>query len=156
MSNHYEPRMKVLFLQNIKGVAQIGDIKNISDGYARNFLLPRKLATIATSDAIKRAEVLKQRRTAEDMKSNEQALELAKKLEGGVVELFEGANPEGHLYGSVDAKKIAHAIKETYRVAVSEDQIDLPHHIKTTGEHSVTLKLYATIETTLTVRVLPS
>ena len=148
--------MKVLFLANIKGVAQIGDIKNMSDGYARNFLFPRRLATIATSDAVKRAEVLKQQRSTEDTKSKEQALELAKKLEGVVVELSEGANPEGHLYGSVDAKKIAHAIKEKYHIALSDDQIDLPHHIKTTGEHTVKIQLYATIETTLTVRVLPS
>src|SRR3989344_6522231 len=98
--------MKVLFLQNIKGVAQIGDIKEISDGYARNFLLPRKLAKAATSEVAKESEGLKQKRELMDSKNKVAAEEMAKRLEGASLEMNEGANTEGHLYGSIDAKKI--------------------------------------------------
>ena len=73
--------MKILFLQNIKGVAQIGDIKNVSDGYARNFLFPRKLARPATGDAVAKAELLKRQRDAGDIKNRAEAEEVAKKLE---------------------------------------------------------------------------
>ena len=68
LSNHYEPRMKVLFLQNIRNVAQIGDIKDVADGYARNFLLPRKLAVLSTANTLKMAEQLKQKRALEAQK----------------------------------------------------------------------------------------
>lgn len=148
--------MKVIFLQNIKGVAQMGDIKNVPDGYARNFLLPRKLAKIASESATAETESLKKLREAGAVKDRAQAEELAKKLEGAVVEITEGANPEGHLYGSIGAKKIAEAIHKTHHLTISPDQIDLPHHLKTIGEHTVKINLYQTIATTLTIRVLPS
>ena len=140
--------MKVLF--------QNGDIKNVSDGYARNFLFPRKLARSATGDVVKISETLKARRAQEEIKSKADAEAIAKKLEGGMVEISEGANPEGHLYGSVDAKKIIDAIKKAYHVTLSENQIDLPHHLKTIGDHAIRLRLHAATETTLTIRVLPS
>lgn len=140
--------MKVIFPDGI--------IKNVSDGYARNFLLPRGLAKPATDDAVKQSEVLAKKREAQAVNDKQRAEEWAKKLESAVVEIHEGANAEGHLYGSVDAKKIATAIEKTYHVKLSEDQIDLPQHLKTVGEHAVKLKLYQTIETTLIVRVLPS
>lgn len=148
--------MKIIFLKNIRGIGQIGDIKNVSDGYARNFLLPRKLAKLANAHATQEAESLKKLREAGDMKSRADAGELAKKLSGAIVEISEGANQEGHLYGSIDEKKIADAIQKTHHISFSEDQIELPHHIKTIGDHSVNIHIYATIDTTLTVRVLPS
>ena len=97
--------MRVIFLQNIKGVAQIGDIKNVSDGYARNFLIPKNLAKPATAEAEKQAEILKKKRESENLTNKESAVELAKTLEGFVLEVTEDANEEGHLYGSVNAKR---------------------------------------------------
>ncbi|MEK7616021.1 MAG: 50S ribosomal protein L9 [Patescibacteria group bacterium] len=142
--------MKVLFTHNIKGVAQIGDIKEVSDGYARNYLLPHKLAKPATRDVAKEAEGLKKQREEVDIRSMAQAKELAEKLKDTVIEFKESANQEGHLYGSIDAKKIAHAIN------IPSDQVLLDQPIKTVGEHKVELKLHQTTATTLTVRVLPS
>ena len=155
--------MKVLFLKSIKGVAQVGDIKDMSDGYARNFLIPRKFAKAATATIEKEAEVLKSHRAATDTKNKAAAEELAKRLEGASIEITEEANAEGHLYGSVDQKKIVHALEKSLHIQLTEDQVELPHHIKTVGEHHVKLNLFAprgdagqTIATTLTVRVLPS
>ena len=148
--------MKVIFLQNLKGVARMGDMKNVSDGYARNFLLPRKLAKAASVSAAVETEHLKNLRDAEEVTNRAQAEEFAKKLDGAVIEISEGANPEGHLYGSVDAKKIADAVARAYDVKLSSDQINLPHHLKAIGEHQIKLTLDQTIATTLTIRVLPS
>lgn len=139
--------MNVLFLHDIKGVAQIGDIKNVSDGYARNFLLPRKLARAATADAAKQAETLKKLRADAEIKTKADAEQLAKKLEGTVVELIEDANEEGHLYGSVDAKKIAHELH------VDADLIQLPHNLKTVGEHDVVLELHSSVKATIKVSI---
>src|SRR3972149_350516 len=110
--------MKVIFLQNIKGVAQIGDIKNIPDGYARNFLLPRKIVRAATADAEKQAETLKKQRDTIDLKNKEQGIELAKKIENGVIEINDEANEQGHLYGSIDPKRIAKEINNKFHVKI--------------------------------------
>jgi len=148
--------MKVLFIQNIKNVAQIGDIKEVSSGYARNFLFPRKLAKPVTLDIDKEVQALKQKRDIELNKSKREAEEIAKRLEGASVEISEGANTEGHLYGSVDAKKIALEMEKQLHIKLGPDTIELPHHLKTTGEHQISINLGYTIATTLTVRVRPS
>lgn len=142
--------MKVLFLKNIKGVAQIGDIKEVSNGHAQNYLIPNKLAKAVTSGVAKEAEALKKNRELHETKNKKQAEEIAKKLKDSIIEIKESANPEGHLYGSIDAKKIAHALK------ISPEYVVLEMPIKTTGDHIVKLQLHQTIATTLTVRVLPS
>lgn len=98
--------MKVIFLQNIKGVAQIGDIKNVNDGYARNFLFPKNFAKPATTETIKQAETLKSKRDKEYAVTKEGALKIVEKLEGLTLEIKEDANDEGHLYGSVERKKL--------------------------------------------------
>lgn len=142
--------MRVIFLQNIKGVAQIGDIKNVADGYARNFLLPKKLAQIATANAEKQAEVLKSKREKQHETSKEGALELAKKLEGMTVEIKEDANEEGHLYGSVNEKKIAAALKEQ-GIDIKEEYINLPQHLKMAGEYEVEIELHPEVKTKIKV-----
>lgn len=147
--------MRVIFLQNIKGVAQIGDIKNVADGYARNFLLTHKLARPATVDATKFAESLKAKREKQYGTDKEGALELAKRLEGITLELKEDANEEGHLYGSINEKKIAHALKER-GISVKDENITLPQHIKTVGEHKVEIELHPEVKTKVKILVTPN
>ena len=146
--------MKVIFLQDIKGTAQIGDIKSVSDGYARNFLFPKNLAKPATPDALKQAETLKKKQEEIHVVDKEGALELAKKLEGLTVEIKEDANEEGHLYGSVNEKKIAAALKEQ-GINLKEENINLPQHLKTVGEYEVELELHPEVKTKIKVIVLP-
>ncbi len=91
--------MKVVFLQNIKGIAQIGDIKDVSDGHARNFLFPRKMAKPAADNAIKEAaDLIKKREQGETLRK-EAAQKLAEELQNVALEIREDANEEGHLYG---------------------------------------------------------
>jgi len=132
--------MKVLFLQNIKGVAQIGDIKDIADGYARNFLLPRKLARAADASAIKQAEELKKKREAIEIKDKEAAIALIAALKDVRIEITEDASDEGHLYGSVSAHKIAEELKKQKNISVHDEDLRLPHNLKTVGEHEVTIE----------------
>ncbi len=145
--------MKVVFLQNIKGVAQIGDIKNVADGYARNFLFVKNLAKPATPDTEKQAEILRSKREKQYETDKEGAVELAKKLYGLVVEIKEDANEEGHLYGSINEKKIAHALKEK-GMNLKEEYINLPQHLKTIGEHEVEIELHPEVKAKIKIVIL--
>ena len=148
--------MKIVFLHDIKGIARVGDIKNVPDGYARNYLLPRQLAKIATDRVSEEVEKLKKLRDESHVRDQQQAQEIKNKLEGEFVEISEGANAEGNLYGSVDPKKIADAIRKKFHINLSPDQLDIAHHLKTTGEHKIKLNLFQTTATTFMVRVLTS
>ncbi|MBI2063015.1 MAG: 50S ribosomal protein L9 [Candidatus Yanofskybacteria bacterium] len=144
--------MKVIFLQNIKGVAQIGDIKNVADGYARNFLFIKNLAKPATADAEKQAEILKSKREKQYETGKEGALEFAKKLEGLTIEIQEDANEEGHLYGSVNEKKILAAVKEK-GINLKEENINLPQHLKMLGEHEVEIELHPEVKSKIKILI---
>ena len=138
--------MRVIFLDNIKGVAQIGDIKNVADGYARNFLLPKKLAIAATIQTEKQAETLKHKRELNEAARKERGLAMVQKLDGLTVEIKEDANDQGHLYGSVTAKTIAQAIRAK-GFDVAPELVNLVNHIKTVGEHEVEIELHPEIKT---------
>lgn len=144
--------MRIIFLQNVKGVAQIGDIKNVADGYAMNFLLPRKIAAPATASSEKQSETLKQKREKDSALSKERGLKLAKKMENMVLQINDDANDQGHLYGSIDAKRIAKELKNK-KIEIAEENINLPHHLKTTGEHEVEIEFHPEVKTKLKVIV---
>jgi large subunit ribosomal protein L9 len=146
--------MKVIFLKNIKNVAQTGDIKDVNDGYARNFLLPNKLAKSASSDSVKQAEVLKSQRQEIDTKNKEKGIELAKKIEGAVIEINDEANEQGHLYGSIDEKRIAKEINHKLKIGITEENINMSQHLKTTGEHEVEIELHPEVKTKLKIIVI--
>lgn len=144
--------MRVIFLKNIKGVAQIGDIKNVADGYARNLLLPKGLAKIITADIQKEVEALKQKRDQENRLTKERGLELIKKFEGLELHIKGDANDQGHLYGSIDTKTIAKELRNQ-KINVNEDNINLPHNLKTTGEHEVEIELHPEVKTKIKIVV---
>lgn len=147
--------MKVIFLQNIKGVAQMGDIKDVSDGYARNFLLPRKLAKAASAQSIKEAELLRQKREIVDATRKERGERLVKDLEGLELEFIEDSNDDGHLYGSVHAEQIAEALnKKGFKV--TEDEINLPQPLKTVGEHEVEVEPYKDLKVNVKLKIVRS
>lgn len=130
----------------------MGDIKEVSDGYAQNYLLPRKLARPADKHAVLRAESLKSRREADRAKRNEWAQEIAQKTSEITITIEADANIEGHLYGSVDAKMIAHKATDA-GIAITVDDISLEHPLKNTGEHEVTLDLTPDVTARLKVHI---
>ena len=99
--------MKVILLQNIKGVGGIGDIKNVADGYGRNFLLANKLAKIATDGTMKEAEFLKKKGEAEDKIVVEKAKEVADKAKDIVLEFTKKASKTGKLFASLTKEEVA-------------------------------------------------
>lgn len=145
--------MKVIFLKNIKNVARIGDIKDVADGYARNFLFKNGLAQAATSDSAKQAETLKLLRQDLDIKNKERGIELAKKMESAVIEINGDANEQGHLYGSIDAKRIAQEVNKKYHLGITDENINLPQHLKATGEHEIEIEFHPEVKTKMKVIV---
>ncbi len=147
--------MRVILLHNIKGVGQIGDIRDVSDGYGRNFLLPRKLARAAIGNALKEAEQLKKKLKEIRELESKQALAIAEKLKGTVLELREKANPAGKLFAAVTRKEIAEKLKAATGYEVGDESVKIKEHsIKTVGEHSVELELTPDVTVLLHVVVL--
>ena len=133
--------MKVVLLDNIKGIGQVGDIKDVSDGYARNFLFPRRSARPASEGVLKDVQALKLKKLQELALAKDKAVELAAKLAGTKIELSGKANDKGTLFAGIEAHHVADAVSAAGGVKISPDMVKLPEHIKTVGEHQVTLEL---------------
>jgi len=133
--------MKIIFLQNIKGVARIGDVKNVADGYARNFLFPKKMAQPATPENLKNIESLAKKREEDYANKRERGLKLTEKMAGLELHVRQDANDQGHLYGSVDEKIIVKELKKR-GIEISPEEINLPSHMKEVGEHEVEIEFH--------------
>ncbi len=144
--------MKVVFIQNIKGTAKIGDIKEVNDGYARNFLIPRKVAILATAESQKHAAKLQARYTISELQQKEKALELQDKLADFKLIFKEEANENGNLYGSVDREKISLALKQKH-IELGDDAIILEQPLKTVGTHQISLKLNQDLTAQLSIEI---
>ncbi|MGI6702595.1 MAG: 50S ribosomal protein L9 [Clostridia bacterium] len=143
--------MEVILLKDVKGQGKKGEVIRVSDGYARNFLLPKGYAVMATEQGKKRisqqnAMMLRKRQT-EEAKAREQAERIASLK----VELKVKAGENGKLFGSVTAKDIAEGLKDQYGITVDKKKIVLPEPIKNTGEFKVEVKVYPEISTMLEV-----
>ncbi len=134
--------MKVILQQDVKGSGKKGDMINVSDGYARNFLFPRKLAIEASTQALndyKNREAAKQHRLDEEKANAENA---AKVLEGKSVHITAKAGSNGRLFGSVTSKEIAEQLKKDFAIAVDKRKITLAEDIKAFGSYQADVKLY--------------
>ena len=136
--------MKVVLLDNVRGIGQVGDVRDVSDGYARNFLLRRNLARAATPGAVKDAAVVTSHRQSSQQVAQTAAQELASKVSGMSVSLVGKANEKGTLFAAISS------------VTIDGTTFELPEHIKTTGEHPVTLHLADGVTATVTVTVTAS
>jgi large subunit ribosomal protein L9 len=135
--------MKVILLQNVPKLGQKGDVKNVNDGYALNFLIPQKKAKNATE-----GEIAKMKHSREMNVQNEKALQsevkkILSEIEGKTIKIIEKANEKGHLFAQVHLVEIADAIHEQLDIKkVSEDWINLEKPIKETGEFKINLEAY--------------
>ena len=144
--------MKVLLLQDVKGQGKKGEIINVSDGYANNFLIKKGLGTVATADTINsvniKAKAMEKQKAAEKQK----AFDEAKALKGQIIKITASKGSQGKMYGSITSKEIAEElVKLGYNV--DKKQIVLKDPIRVTGEYTVNVKMYAEISTTVTVVV---
>ena len=145
--------MKVILLKDIKGTGKKDQILEVSDGYGRNFLLPRKMAIEATSEAPNSIEKSKQAaKHREDVKRDE-AEQTARSLKGKVVVVKVRAGEAGRLYGSITTQEIADALKAQHGVELDKRKIELDEKVSTVGQTSMTLKLSAGVATKMVLNI---
>ena len=145
--------MKVILLQDIKGTGKKNQILEISDGYARNFLLPRKLAREATAEAINSVERSKSADAHRAEVKKAEAEKQARELKGKVIQLSVRGGENGKIYGSVTNDQIATALKEQLGVEIDKRKIEVEEPIKNAGQAFINLKLMAGVSTRLIVNV---
>jgi large subunit ribosomal protein L9 len=145
--------MIVILNRDVKGTGKAGDVVKVSDGYARNMLLPKGYATEATDGNIRNLE--KQKAIAAEKKAEEKAAaqELGEKIAKLAVEIKTKAGEGGKIFGSITSKDIADALKEQHNITVDKKKIQLDGTIKQTGEVTVEIKLYPEVSTKLKVDI---
>jgi large subunit ribosomal protein L9 len=146
--------MKVLLCEDIKKLGWLGDVVEVNDGYARNYLLPQGLAKVATKDSIRAIAEEKSRRAEQRIQQSERLEEAAKAVEGAEAVVAAKANEVGHLFGSVTSRQIAANLREQ-GFEVADEIVRLPEHIKQVGTHAVTLKYRDDLTVTVNVVVVP-
>ena len=145
--------MKLILLEDVKGTGKKGQVVNASDGHAKNFLIPKKLAVEATDAALKDWE--KQQKNAERKRQEEisSAQALAAKIEKTVIKIPMKVGDGGKMFGSVGAKEIAEALSKQNGIDIDRKKFVLDEPIKTIGEKKVTVKLYPEVSATVSVEV---
>ncbi|MBQ9924663.1 MAG: 50S ribosomal protein L9 [Clostridia bacterium] len=145
--------MKVILLENVKGQGKKGEMVNVSDGYARNFLLPKKLAMEATTDAINAKKIADDAAKRRHDLEKQAALDLSKKLSEMPVKIQAKAGNGGKLFGSVTTKGISEALKAQYKIDIPKAKLTLDEPIKTFGTFEVKAKLFTEVNGILKVVV---
>lgn len=145
--------MKVILNQDIKGTGAKGDIINVSDGYARNYLFPRNLAAEATQGALNNIKLKKDAEAHRKAVNEQSAKEIGARLKEMTVEIKARAGEGGKLFGSVTGKEIADALLEQHHIEVDKKKIEVDEAIKTLGLHEVKVKLFAGVSSTLKVHI---
>ena len=145
--------MKVILLQDVKGSGKKDQILEVAEGYARNFLLPRKLAREATAEALNSIEKAKEaQQHREDVKKSE-AEQKARELKGKLVTVKAKAGEGGRLYGSITVQEIADALKQQHGIDVDRRKIELEEPIRTAGQTTFNVRLTAGVATRMLLNV---
>lgn len=145
--------MKVILQQDVKGQGKKGQMVNVSDGYARNFLLPRGLAVEANNANVNTMNTQNAAKEHHKEMALKAAQDLAAQIEGKTVTLTAKMGENGKLFGSITVKEIAEVIEKTLGVAVDKKKIDMKSAIKGAGVYAVTVKLHAAVSAQVNVAV---
>ena len=146
--------MKVILLDNIKGVGKKDEVINASDGYARNYLLPKKLAVEANAQNMAKLNNKKEAAIYKKDLEKQNAVQLAKKLKGIMLKIKVKAGENGKIFGGVTAKEISDNLKSQYNFDIDKKKIELKETIKTLGEFNVPIKLFEGVMADLKVEVI--
>jgi large subunit ribosomal protein L9 len=144
--------MKVILRSDLDGLGKRGDIVEVAEGHARNFLLPKGHAITASDGAIEQAGRMRQARDQRDSSAREAATQIASKLVPKVITVTAKAGPEGKLFGSITATDIADAVREQTDIELDRRQIEVDV-IKTTGQHTATASLHSDVSFPITIDV---
>ncbi|WP_429844387.1 50S ribosomal protein L9 [Brevibacillus sp. FIR094] len=144
--------MKVIFLQDVKGQGKKGEVKDLSEGYVRNFLLPKKLVKEATDSNVKTLDA--QKRSEDKRKEQEKldAQELGKKLEELTVKVAGKAGEGGRLFGAISSKQVAQSLEDQFKIKVDKRKLEMDA-IRALGVTQIKVKLHNEVTVTLKVHV---
>jgi large subunit ribosomal protein L9 len=147
--------MQVILREDVEKVGLRGEVVDVAPGYARNYLLPRRLAEPASAGRVAELERLASSRARHEAQSFEQAQELAQKLEAAELRFDVQAGETGTLFGSVTATEVAERVWSEQRVRIDRRKIDLPESIKRIGRYSIPVELFTDVTATLRLAVVP-
>lgn len=147
--------MKIVLMQDVKALGRKGEIKDVADGYARNFLIPKGLAVPATEGnlrALEQERVLKERH---EIQEEAEARAIAARLEGLHLVVRAKAGESGRLFGSITGKDVAEAIRRQTQIELDRKKIDLPEGLKKLGRYQIPIRLYRGVSVEIEVEVVP-
>lgn len=147
--------MKVMLKQDVHGTGKTGDIVTVSDGYANNFLIPRKLAIPADADTINAANIKKQAQKHRIEVQRKNAKALAADMSNYTVKVYSKCGENGRLFGSITGKEISAALKEQYDINLDKKKIRIDDPIKTVGVYTVGAHMFEQTDAKFKVEVLP-
>lgn len=147
--------MKLILLSDVTDLGKRGELVDVSEGYARNFLLPRKKAMKATEGSLAQAEKLRRTREVNERRAKDEAERIAMQLTGVRVVVAAHAGDEGKLYGSVGPADVVDGVKKFTGVDIDRRTVDLRSPIRAIGLHEVWLKLHPEVEFPITLDVIP-
>jgi len=145
--------MKVILQQDVKGQGKKGQMVEVAEGYARNFLLPRKLAVLATADAVNTMNLREKAKRAEEARQRAEALAVAEKLKNSPVKVTARAGANGKLFGAVTSKEVSDALQEQYGIELGKQKIVMDEPIKAFGSYQLKAKLGFEVSGTIYVMV---
>ena len=148
--------MKLILTADVNDLGKRGDVVDVADGYARNFLLPKSYAVKATSGALEQAEAVREARIEAERKAKEEAETIATQLVGSRVVIAAQAGDEGQLYGSVGVGDVVEGIKRFTGIELTRSQVELEEPIKAIGLHEIQIKAHPEVEFPLTLDVIPA
>jgi large subunit ribosomal protein L9 len=147
--------VEVILRQDIEKVGLRGEVVDVAPGFARNYLLPRKLAEAATPAKVAELRKLEEKRTRHEAQSFEQAQEIAQRLEASEIRFDVPAGETGTLFGSVTATDVAEQVWESEKVRIDRRKLDLAESIKRIGRYQIPVELFADVTATLRLAVIP-
>jgi large subunit ribosomal protein L9 len=145
--------VKVILRSDVANVGRKGDVLDVSDGYARNFLVPKGLALKATEGALAQAAAMRRARDVKEARDRESAEEIARRLTPVVIRIEARAGSEGRLFGSVTSADLAEAVAAQAGITIDRRRIHLDDPIKSLGTHEVAVRLHTDVEVRLQVEV---
>ena len=145
--------MKVILRSNVEGVGYTGDVVEVANGYAQNFLMPKGLAMRATDGAVSQAAAMKRSRDLQDLKQREVAEEAAQRLEAVSISIEARVGQDDQLYGSVTTSDIAEAVQAQTRIELDRRNMSLEEPIRQVGTHQVEMRLHPEVRAQLTIEV---
>ena len=148
--------MKVILKRDVERLGGAGDVVDVADGYANNYLMPRNLAMRATRGSLADAEAMRASRSKRETRTREDAETLREQLERVPIQVFAKAGEDGTLFGSVGNTAVVQAIRDQLNLQIDRRRIPMPRPLKHTGQHEITARLASDVEATLRVQVLPS